>query len=334
MANLLLTQRCVRACPYCFAQAHMAAAEGDGELSWENLIYVADFLIASGERRVSLLGGEPTLHARFVDYLTYLCERGFHTVVFTSGILSDARIAELDAAIRGSIPPDRLHMVCNINDPGQTPAKESDQRALTRFLEVCGPWCSPGFNIYRPDFQLDYVLHCVNAFGMKRSVRLGLAHPIPGASNAHIRPEQMRAVAAQLHSQIPALERHRVRLGLDCGFPLCQFDDAQIAALFRASEGGLRFGCGPAIDIGPDLSVWSCFPLSRRRARSLLEFSRMGEVIDFFHQELNAIRAEYAGIYDECDGCRHRASGLCSGGCVSHLLMRMQDAPAVRPPIQ
>jgi len=34
--------------------------------------YVVDFLEASGEKRISLLGGEPTIHPKFVDFVKYL----------------------------------------------------------------------------------------------------------------------------------------------------------------------------------------------------------------------------------------------------------------------
>ncbi|NOZ37009.1 MAG: 4Fe-4S cluster-binding domain-containing protein, partial [Gammaproteobacteria bacterium] len=61
MPNILLTQKCVRSCPYCFAKKHMANSVPDDILSWENFIYLADLFEKSGERKFPLLGGEPSL---------------------------------------------------------------------------------------------------------------------------------------------------------------------------------------------------------------------------------------------------------------------------------
>jgi len=41
MANVLLTEKCVRACPYCFAKEYLKESK-ENMLSWENLIYIAD----------------------------------------------------------------------------------------------------------------------------------------------------------------------------------------------------------------------------------------------------------------------------------------------------
>lgn len=50
MANVLLTETCVRSCPYCFAKQYMDNTTDDDYLSWDNLIYITDFLEASGEK--------------------------------------------------------------------------------------------------------------------------------------------------------------------------------------------------------------------------------------------------------------------------------------------
>ena len=72
MANILLTEKCVRSCPYCFAKEHMDGAESDRTITWDNLIYIADLLEISREPHVSLLAGEPTLHPDFIDFVLYL----------------------------------------------------------------------------------------------------------------------------------------------------------------------------------------------------------------------------------------------------------------------
>jgi molybdenum cofactor biosynthesis enzyme MoaA len=56
MANILLTEKCVRACPYCFAKEYLKESK-ENLLSWENLIYITDLFEISNEKHLSLLGG-------------------------------------------------------------------------------------------------------------------------------------------------------------------------------------------------------------------------------------------------------------------------------------
>lgn len=308
----------------------MAESNNEG-LSWENLMYVADFIAASGERSISILGGEPTLHPHFVDYTLYLVERGFSVMVFTSGIMSERTLEDAAHALL-PVAWDQLRFVCNINDPEQTGTTCAEQQTVERFLSAFGSRTCVSFNIYRSDFHLDYALGCVNRFGMDRHLRLGLAHPILGTQNAFVPPDRMEDVFIQLAKYMDIVEYHRIHIGFDCGFPMCKVNDDLLVRLMRSSLGGLRFNCGPAVDIGPDLSLWCCFPLSGFHKRSLLDFNSLQEVQDYYRRFIDMAHVEIAGIYDECDGCQQRDDRICSGGCNAHLLQRILMAPQVRSP--
>ena len=330
MANILLTARCNRSCPYCFAKAEMSESAADAILSWENLIYVADFLQAAGQRNVSLLGGEPTTHPLFVDFVLYLLERGFDITVFTNGILSPARMAEFKQFLT-PVGLDRLNLVCNLNDPVLTPASPQEERAVQAFLALMGPWTTPGFNIYRLDFTLDFLFDAINRFGLKRSLRLGLAHPIPGQRDGFVAVDDIRRVIQRLYSYRHRFDDLRVRPGLDCGFPICAFDDAELGWLHRF-RGASHFWCGPAFDIAPDMSLYHCFPLADYQRRSLFEFDSMQGITDHFAELRSQLKAEIAGIYPQCDGCRHLEDEVCSGGGLCQTVRRFIDEAPVRLP--
>jgi radical SAM protein with 4Fe4S-binding SPASM domain len=329
MPNVLLTQSCIRSCPYCFAKRHMAESSPDDILSWENLIYIADFLQSSGERVFRLLGGEPTLHPDFNAMVLYLLERQFNVNVFTSGVMSDAVLNEM-AELFGGLPPERLSIICNLNDPAKTRTPLAEQESIRRFLRLMGERVVPGFNIYRVDFDLDFLFQYINEFGLQRHIRVGIAHPIAGKKNLYIRINQIDEVIARLFSYAPMFERMRVKPGLDCGFPICRFSDEQLAWLYRHAGAKSEFGCGPVVDIGPDMSVWPCFPLSSFHKRSLFEFNSMREIIEYYQQIHRAVRTEVGGLYDDCDLCRHREDGICLGGCLAHSLSKFQNEAPVR----
>ena len=57
MPNILLTNKCVRSCPYCFASKYMEDANGflkEDILSWDGLVHIVNLLLASGNRTISL----------------------------------------------------------------------------------------------------------------------------------------------------------------------------------------------------------------------------------------------------------------------------------------
>lgn len=332
MPNVLLTQRCVRSCPYCFARKHMSDSAPDDLLSWEDLIYLADFFKAGGERVFSLLGGEPTLHPDFVDMTAYLLERELDVRVFTSGILDDRKLVELVTLAR-EVPRQRLSFVCNLNDPEKTRSSLAEVESVKRFLRELGERIIPGFNIYRTDFSLEFLFRYINEFGLQRDVRLGLTHPIPGKRNLFIALGDIDAIIARLFEHAPLFERMRVRAGLDCGFPMCRFTDEQLGWLYRQMGPRNGFGCGPVIDVGPDMSIWPCFPLSSYQKRSIFDFNSLQEIHEFYERFHRDVRIEAGGIFEECDMCPHREEDRCRGGCLGHALERFRHEPRVRLPV-
>ena len=329
MPNVLLTNHCVRSCPYCFAKKYMSDEKNDDFLSWENLIYIADFLQAAGENRFSMLGGEPTLHPDFIDYVLYLLERSFTIQVFTSGIMEDRKLEESASLFRNQ-PPEKLSFICNINDPRKTRTSLAETESIKRFFRFFGPRIFPGFNIYRTDFDLDFLFKYINEFGLRREVRIGVAHPIPGAHNGFISVDQIGAITERLFSYIPMFERFRVKPGLDCGFPLCRISDQHLAWIYRYTGGRSHFECGPVIDIGPDMSVWPCFPLTSFHRKSLFEFNSLQELLDYYKRIHEIVRSEVSGIFDECDSCEHREDGICAGGCIAHSVARFEKEAPIR----
>jgi radical SAM protein with 4Fe4S-binding SPASM domain len=327
MANVLLTEKCVRSCPYCFAKEHMENSESKN-MTWDNIIYIADLFEISGEKRLSLLGGEPTLHEHFNEFVKYLIERNFHINIFTSGVISDFILEKMKRFL-SDINPEQLSFVCNINHPSITSKNEAKQ--LDKFLLAFGQITTAGYNIYEPTFELDFLFDLITKYGLRKHVRIGLTHPIPGEINKYVKLEEMNIMAEKFCSYLPMFERYQVSPGFDCGMPLCLFSDELIGKLFKSHNGNLKFGCGPAIDIGTDMSVWSCFPLSGFNKKSIYEFNSVKEIADYFQSVHQRVRGEISGIYFKCDECYYREINLCHGGCLAHGVSKLQAEKQIRP---
>lgn len=317
MANVLLTETCVRSCPYCFAKQYMSDADVKDSLSWDHLIYIADFLQSSGIQHISLLGGEPLLHPNVAEFIQYLNCRGFMITVFTSGIMPDSKFDDFCRKVT-SIPNLNFSFVCNVNEPRLSPKSELSK--VERFFSVFGSRCSLSFNIYRLDFDMDFTVNYIVKHGLNRHVRLGLAHPIPGQKNKFISPSDFGQVRDRLMFFFERFFDFGIDPGFDCGFPMCMFNDEDLGKIYKYTGGRFSFQCGPAIDIGTDLSVWSCFPLSDFHKKSLYDFTSFQELISFYSEKMNAVREEVAGLYLKCDDCAFRKRNICSGGCLAHVL--------------
>lgn len=327
MANILLTQKCIRSCPYCFARKHMHDAPPEDILKWEDLIYVADFFQTAGDTNLSLLGGEPFLHPNIVDYILYLIGRGLHVTVFTSGVVSEKIMEDAIDKLR-QVDPKMLGFVVNLNNPKES--SFSERETVSRFLSAFNRFSTLSINVYKLNFDYSFALQTINKFALHRHIRLGLAHPIPGKKNMCIKPDDFRQMAKELMDYLPTFEAFGIHLGFDCGMPLCAFTNEELGRLHKHMFGSLSFRCGAAIDVGPDMSVWSCFPLSGYNKRSLYDFKNAKELYDFFNRFSADVRIEVGGIYEKCDNCEYREQQLCSGGCLSHSLNKFINETKIR----
>jgi radical SAM protein with 4Fe4S-binding SPASM domain len=214
MANISITRRCRRHCSYCFAK-HELARESAADMPPEVYEAALGFLERSGFPEARLLGGEPTEHPQFRQYVTLARERGFRVVVFSGGLIPQPALEYMAA-----LPADSFSVVLNAADPA------NDAEALVnRQREVCralGAKVMLGVNIRSSDEDPTYVLDWVTEHDLYRTVRVGIAHPIWGGTNDFFRLRGPRV--------IPVFERLvaigagiGVNVGFDCGFTPCMF---------------------------------------------------------------------------------------------------------------
>ncbi len=321
MPNILLTEECVRSCPYCFAKKYMDSSDHKF-ISWEDFIYIVDLFERSHmNNQLSLLGGEPSVHKYFTEFILYLINRNFGVTVFTCGIMSQKKLDHLVASLE-QFPEHRVRFVVNLNHPSMSTDKELER--IDAFLRVLGKYCTLSFNLFTLEATMEYLFEHIERYGINRHIRIGLAHPIPGEKNLCIKPDHFKEMAAKLSSYLPLFIKHNVSAGFDCGFPLCSFTDEQIGQFFKLEKGQgpstVKFVCSSALDIGPDMTVWSCFPLSRFKRRSIFEFDSVEDIYKYYNDMHKAVRRNKAGIYDECESCIYMKNEKCAGGCLANFI--------------
>jgi sulfatase maturation enzyme AslB (radical SAM superfamily) len=317
--NILLTRRCNRRCPYCFAAARISYGEAGASSSADEVIGDAAFdqalafAVKSRLPVVGILGGEPSLHPRFVDLLARAWGRGLETKVFTNGLWRAADVEAVRA--RHAAGPVPLRIVLNVNAPAITPPAERE--AQRRLLEALAPLCTLSYNVHDLETDATFLVDLVRAHGLGRHIRLGMAQPLAESVSRHLPVTEYQRVAPRIVALARACDAHDITVGFDCGFTLCMFTPEELGILQLAGA-PVQAQCGPAVDVGTDLSVWACFPLATVSPPVRLEqFEDLGALTRHFERELG--RLYRTGALDACIDCRYLRRRQCAGGCAAHV---------------
>lgn len=312
MPNILISNVCNRSCPYCFAMSAMPDSTTSGErfMSDEDIANVIKFLKKSGTGTLSLIGGEPTLHPKFRDIVSSALDEGLKVFVFSNGIMSHETASHL-----ANLPDDKIGLLINVNHPSTYAGGQFDRLETT--LSLFGVKASLGYNIHSLDFDFTFIGEIALRHGTKKNIRLGLAQPIIGGKNQYIKTSDYPLIAGRLVEQAEFLDSSDISVGFDCGFVLCMFTREQMGRLaFCRTQ--LDFYCGPVVDIGTNLDVWACFPLTEWKKVRMEDFENASGLVSHFEKE--ELLYHKSGIYANCLGCKYMERGQCAGGCISHVI--------------
>ena len=88
------------------------------------------------------------------------------------------------------------------------------------------------------------------------------------------------------------------------------FTDAQAGKLLLHGVLDLHRNtrCNPIIDIGPDLTIWSCFCLSGLANRKLNDFRTLQEAKEYFY-EVWSVYQDKVYPMKKCNECLYRENG-------------------------
>jgi|WetSurMetagenome_2_1015567.scaffolds.fasta_scaffold01116_15 MoaA/NifB/PqqE/SkfB family radical SAM enzyme len=307
MPTVMLTCHCPNACPWCFARPKMEEyqARGIREISWDDFLTVVDFYERSGLRQMVLLGGEPGLHSRFMDILHLLSGKKFSVLVGTTGILPESLV---DAIAEAGFQDLNFFL----NSTSYFKYGKDQRKQVDHFLFRLGRRVALSYTITERDLAatgvepvLDRIAMMIK-FNLSRHLQFQIA--VPGERNRLFVPfDRYGDLAELVRRWFAVLRKNHIHCRLDCHcMPSCAIsEDLREAGIFTAKCDHFM------IDIGPDLEVWPCFPLSQQ-SFNLDQFSTMGDI----YRHCNRMNAAERILYDEqCQDCGEREAGNCHGGC-------------------
>jgi len=311
------------------------------------------FLQRSAIPEARILGGEPTEHPRFAEYVNLALERGFLVVVFSGGLVPQPALEHMASLSAGG-----FMVVLNTADPAG-----GEELLANRQIEICrtlGQKVMLGVNIQSSHDDPIYVFDWVTKYNLQRAIRVGLTHPIWNGNNEFFNLQGPRMISV-LERLVEIGAASGIAVYFDCGFTPCMFSREFVHAhpgLFapnfngpghpgdRDGEHGASRAqtqdaagdqsskslaipvnaigmsrCRTLVDILPEGDCIACYALSRFRRVPLPSAGGYADLASSFDSEFSAILP--AGIYNECLLCEYRKKKLCSGGCRARRALRL-----------
>jgi organic radical activating enzyme len=317
MPTVMLTTTCQNSCAWCFARSKMEhyRSQGVEEMSWQDFLTVVEYYERSGYRQMNLLGGEPTLHSQFIDMLTYLASRGFSTLVVTNGIIP--------APLVDILAQEKFQNVqYAVNSTSYFDHGPDTRQTIDRFLRAMPHATSLSYTIAQRDVRQNSLhpildrLFLIMRFGLRQHLQFQIA--VPSHGNSDFVPfDQYGAVVELLQTWTAVIRKNRVSVGLDCHcMPACRIPpDAQLPFPLKSSCTDFM------VDIGPNLEVWPCFPLSAETFR-LEQLATLAELRAFV---ANLGSVEPLLYESGCTACEQRLSKACDGGCRGFQIVRKTE---------
>jgi len=295
---------------------------GQTEISLEAFDQIVSFIKRSGESKLTLVGGEPTMHRYFSTIMERLDSDPEirQVLLFTNGIINKS---SMDAILNHSR---KVLISVNVLEPGDEPDcnKEQILRNLHKLRDAEIPF-DLSYVIYKRDFNPDFLYEYIEKYDLE-SIRWALAFPVvPEAS--FVPSNEIRSLGSKVTAMLRRFSDFGIRSYVDCPLPYCLFSDEELAFVSREALSVINWGyCGLTLEINPDLTVKACPTQCEEERISLSLFRNMKEMERYFFSRMTLYKAKHQ-LFDECSTCSYFLKQSCQGGCLGYSSDRYVPSP-------
>jgi len=268
------------------------------------------------KRKVSIMGGEPTIHPKLKDMIKILKERNIKAMMFSNFIFNKKKFDIFDKeVIKG--------FVGTYNPKKDYKKKEYEIIDYNiKELKKKGFDVKLSYNITKDNLDYKYILDACKRYKLE-NLRFSTAFPNPNYNNNYMNFEDLKKSGMQIMSFVRDAIAQGLKLDLDCTIPLCLLGgtpnkpaDKEIL-FFLKHVNTKHLICESAMDINPDLSINYCLPRANdANVKNLLEFDNFKEMNKLFDQQSQLERNELY-TFRECKSCKYQIRKVCQGGCLS-----------------
>ncbi len=319
MPNIMLTYGCNLKCPYCFANEFVN--KKSSYITEEAFIKAVEFLTRESNNRIGLIGGEPTLHPQFKDYLELLISNRnvSEVTVYTNGIL-------LDKFINQIVSP-KFRLLVNCNSPDDI-GRENFERIRKNLVDLINNHymrdrINLGVNLYTDEMDYMFIVDLLKELGLHR-VRISLTVPDFSRCSDKGSIEYFKRRKGFLLQFLRDMHSNDILPYYDCNKPpYCIWDNEEkewlenMVAHYGVESNliGNHSFCYPVIDILPNLQAVRCFGMSEYEKVDIKDFEGVSEIASYFLNQIDS--ASYLIPTDDvCKECRERKGRKCTAGCI------------------
>ena len=285
MSNLVINTHCNLHCPYCFGDDYV---EDKAKIMSEGTFIKAKEFILGGQSdaTVGIIGGEPTLHPQFSEFVINLCkdDRVSKVIVYTNGIL----LSNYPKIISES----KVKFLINCNPPDII-GKEKYSELVSAISQIARypDRLSLGVNLYKERTDYSYIYELLEIAKLPR-LRVSITVP-----NNHLKNEPfsyfsyMKPVVLEFFCNLAI---RGIIPYFDCNhLPPCFIDSQDLAKVEFNKELLLLLqntlwktvSCRPVIDIFPDLTAVRCLGMSESTKVKITDFANINDLFHFYLRE-------------------------------------------------
>ena len=304
--NLMLNTYCNFHCPYCFAQSEMKT-NVTKNITLENFRKYLDFLKKNDDPDVRIIGGEPSLHPQFFEFIDEVIKYDcFSSILIFSNFSFPLEFAQKIVEYNDKI---LIEFLPNINNnPKYLDIIERNLDFLTTSLPDVINRIS--INIYDPNQDMSFWENIIAKYNIK-DIRWSITVPNMKLSKNFNFKEYFHSFQNVLKEMITWGIKYNVGFFCDCNNPpICAYDDDFISYVMKIDPLFFREGgCdGSALDITPELEVIGCFGCNKFKHK-LEEFETFDDILELLYKEEESLKK--TPPQKECLSCpRHIRTGL------------------------
>lgn len=306
--NLILTQSCNKNCSFCFARSFRTDSSTESEMSLDMIARLLDTAVFTKdqEKRVSLLGGEPTQHPEFIKILKMCFDRGYKVLLVSNFLFSE----EIRNAILGYLedgkPMGFLANAMDLNDHFLQVFKDNYLAISKRNIVTWGITLSDALS--SSSTLETYLLKLRAQLGKPHSIRISLNFPDADKENFYfINNHRLGDLVYYAVKEILFLDAVPL---IDCVTFPCMYRSEEIRNFItQHAERGGKFICDQApADYLPDGTIHYCFPAF---SISVDQSEGLQVLQDKYQAKENAI-----AVPPECQMCQFYLDQKCAGPCL------------------
>jgi len=298
--NIMVNNYCNLRCSYCFASTEMYEKSEKQNMKEKDFFKILTYLKRNGIKEVRIIGGEPTIHPRFKEFLQIVIRDPWFDSVF---IFSNCTFStEILYEIMVAATKKKVVVLPNYNEKDFLGKRGEIVDKNLKTLTNCGIVKTLGINIYSEDYDYSYALDKALELGIKQ-IRWSITTPNYKLSDGFDVKAYFRGFYGVLREFLKECREKEIYAMLDCNtIPPCVFTEEEKRELLSYKEDLFkRTDCSVILDINPQLDIFRCFGMSDGYHEKLKSKKSIGEVMESIEGEFR--ETEKRTLFDECGGC-------------------------------